>query len=247
MSPQERPVTLPVGPLRIYVLFGPKNIKMIFKNTKTLSKMEAAWMILRNMGVPREDMDIFESDHSGLAAQSSDKAAAGTRVMKKTHDLGSKYLSNGHSVNILTSRFINHFIDELDKEPLNHQYTTSLYDHFRKAMFVGSTKALVGTEFFSLCPDLADCYWDFDGAFPKVGIGLPKILFSKQYAATERMQEYCKKWVNHAWENFDPDNEEADWEESFGSGFSRNMVKVLAECGITRDGQACAMIPIIWA
>jgi hypothetical protein len=247
MSPQERPVALRAGPISIYVLFGPKNIKMIFKNSKTLSKVEATLMILRNTGMAKKDMEIFDSDKSGLSTQPSDKLAAGNRVMKLTHDLGTKYLSNGHCVSMLTTTFVNHFVDELDKTPFDYEFTTSLHDHFKKAMFVGSTKSLIGTKIFDLCPDLVNHYWEFDDGFLRVAVGLPKILFSKQYASAERMQEYCKSWVNHAWDNLDPENKEADWEENFGSSFSRNMVKVLAESGISRDGQAVSMLPIIWA
>jgi hypothetical protein len=247
MSPQDRPVTLRAGPLNIYVLFGPKNIKTIFKNSKVLDKGASTMMIFRNLGMSQEDMDVLNKDDSGLAAQPLSEVSAENRVWKNTHDLGAKYLLNGHCVNMLTNMFVKQFLKELDKEPANQSFTAFLYDYFRKAMFVASTKSLVGTEIFPLCPDLVSNYWEFDDGFLQVAVGLPRLLFPKQYAASERMLDCCRKWINHAWDNFDQRNADTDWEENFGSSYSRKMVHVLADSGLSKDGQAIAMLPILWA
>lgn len=247
MSPRGRPVKLRLGPLNIYIVFGSKSIKTIFKNSKSVSKDASTLMIFRNSSMSEKDLAIFQDDQSGFATQSLTNGPNETRVWKRTHDLGATALSNGPSVNMLTSRFIEEFVTELDMEPLNKTMTTSLYDFLKKKMFVASTISLVGTEIFRLNPGFLKTYWDFDDAFLKIALGLPKFLASKQNAALDRMTKASAKWIESAYSNLDPDDEESDWEKNFGSKYMRKTTQELEIAGMTREGQSIALLPIIWA
>jgi hypothetical protein len=119
MSPQKRPVKLRVRPIGIYLLFGDKNVKMIFKHSKVLSKKESTMAIFRNTGMPAGDMNVFSKDTSGWYPNPD--IPDEKRIWKQTHDIGTVHLSGGIPVTILTNKFIEHFTIELDKEPLNHK------------------------------------------------------------------------------------------------------------------------------
>lgn len=194
-----------------------------------------------------KDLAIFRDDQSGYGTQSLTNGPNETRVWKRTHDLGATALSNGPSVNILTSRFIDEFVTQLDLEPLNETITTPLYDFLKKKMFVASTISLVGTEIFRLNPGFVKTYWDFDDAFLTIALGLPKFLASTQNAALNRMLKACTEWINSAYGNLDPDDEDSDWEKNFGSKFMRKTAQELEIAGMTREGQAVGLLPVIWA
>lgn len=247
MSPHGRPVKLRLGPLNIYIVFGSKNMKTVFKNSKSLSKDASTLMIFRNSSMSEQDLAIFQDDQSGYGTQSLTNAPNETRVWKRTHDLGATALSSGPSVNILTSRFIEEFVTELDLEPLNEPTTTPLYDFLKKKMFVASTISLVGTEIFSLNPGFVKTYWEFDDAFLMIALGLPKFLASKQNAALDRMLKATNKWIDSAYNNLDPNDEKSDWEKNFGSKYMRKTAQELEIAGMTREGQAIALLPVIWA
>ncbi|CAG8970672.1 hypothetical protein HYALB_00003427 [Hymenoscyphus albidus] len=131
--------------------------------------------------------------------------------------------------------------------PLEKSISISLYDFLKKKMFVASTISLVGTETFRLNPGLVKTYWDFDDGFLMTAIGLPKVLIPKQYAALDRMLQASKRWIDSAYSQLDPKESDAEWEGNFGSKFIRKMTEVLAESGVSREGQAVAMLPLIWA
>ncbi|RDL36937.1 uncharacterized protein BP5553_04370 [Venustampulla echinocandica] len=209
MSSQGRPVKLRVGPVGIYILFGPKSIKMIFKNSKVLSKEDSSLMIFRGSGMTQEDMQIFEIDKSGPGRHQFVEVSEERRVWKRTHDLRGTHLANGHLVNALTCKFIGEFISELGKLPIGQAKTSSLYDFFKKARFVASEKSLVGTEIFRLNLDLVETYLDYDDSFLLMAIGLPEILYWKGHAARDRMLNAAKKWIKSASQNFDGKNVDA--------------------------------------
>ncbi|CAG8970673.1 hypothetical protein HYALB_00003428 [Hymenoscyphus albidus] len=106
MSPLGRPVKLRVGSLNMYILFGPKNMKAFFRNSKSVSKDASSIMSFKNTFKPAKDVQIFKDDQSGYGATSLTGGKNETRIWKRTHDLGNAALANGPDVNLLTSRFM---------------------------------------------------------------------------------------------------------------------------------------------
>jgi hypothetical protein len=246
-SPQQRPVRLRVGPVGIYLLFGAKNVRMIFRNSKVLSKDSSSLMIFHAAGMSKSDAAVLAHDKSGVSAVPWTDTPEEKRIWKKSHDLGTAHLANGPSVTVLTTRFVREFIELLDEQPNGRQIAVPLFDFLKNVMLQASGTSLVGSEIFRLNPDIIKTYWDYDEAFLLTAIGLPKFLYTKGYAARDRMLEASRKWIKSAWKNFDSRDDNSDWEKNFGSRYIRSQAQALASVGIGEDGQASAMLPIIWA
>lgn len=246
-APQNAPVKLLVGPIAIYVLFGDKNIRMIFKNSKVLSKDSSSKLIMRSSGMKPEDQAVFTSDTSGIGIVPQNPIPEEKRIWKKTHDTGVTHLASGPSVNQLTNGFMINFIKELNKEPEGHSFTVPLWDYVKKAMFVASTTALAGAEIFRVNPDLIKTYWDFDESFLKIAIGLPKLLYPQGPARRDRMLNSAVRWLESAHANFDERDRDSEWDPLFGSAYMRNMIADMRNGGVSTHGQAAALLSIIWA
>lgn len=108
---------MPVGPIGIYILFGDKNLKMIFKNSKVLSKHSSSKLIMKSSGMRAEDQAIFADDESGIGIVPEVPVPDEKRIWKKTHDTGVSHLASGPAVNQLTNGFMKYFSIELNKEP----------------------------------------------------------------------------------------------------------------------------------
>lgn len=153
MSPQQRPVRLRVGPIGIYVLFGDKNVKMIFRNSKVLSKDASSQMLFKNSGMGPHDISIIAHDNSGTGAVPLTDVPEEKRIWKKTHTTGTAHLASGPSVNVLTNKFTQCFARELNKEPKDKTKTVPLYNFFRDLMATGSMVSFLGSKLFELNPD----------------------------------------------------------------------------------------------
>lgn len=175
--PKQRPVKLRVGPMGIYLLFGAKNVQMIFKHSKVLSKDAISQIILQANGMGKADRAILDADKSGVGKIPLNNTPEEKRVWKKTHDLGNTHLANGHSVSILTTKFIDEFVKQLDKQPLGRPSITLLYDFVKNAMLIGSLTSLAGPQIIKLNPDFIQTYWDHENGFLLMAIGLPRFLY----------------------------------------------------------------------
>ncbi|PVH88775.1 cytochrome P450 [Cadophora sp. DSE1049] len=247
MSPQNRPVSLRVGPVDIYILFGDKNIRMIFRNSKVLSKDASSQMLFRNSGMDPRDQKIMAYDTSGTGTVPLTDIPEEKRIWKMSHATGVAHLASGPAVTVLTNKFTECFIQELNKEPKDKTMTVPLYDYFRGVMATGSMISIIGPEMYKLTPDFNKIYWDYDNAFLLMAIGMPKFLYWKGHAARNRMLAATKLWLKSAWKNTDEKSADKDWEPHFGSRFIRQLAENMDSVGLSQDGQASAFLPMIWA
>ncbi|CZR64820.1 related to cytochrome P450 7B1 [Phialocephala subalpina] len=245
-APQNAPVKLLVGPIAIYVLFGDKNIRMIFKNSKA-SKESSSKLIMRSSGMKPKDQAVFTSDTSGIGIVPQNPVPEEKRIWRKTHETGVTHLASGPSVNQLTNGFMTRFVNELNKNPVGHSFTVPVWDYVKKSMFVASTTALAGSEIFRVNPDLVKTYWDFDEAFLMIAIGLPKLLYPQGPARRDCMLNSAIRWLESAHENFDERDRDPEWDPLFGSAYMRNMIADMKNGGVSTHGQAAALLSIIWA
>jgi hypothetical protein len=238
---------LRVGPLGIYILFGEKNMRMIFKNSKTLSKDTSTHMLFRNHGMRKSDLEVVAIDRSGYGSVPMVDIPDKQRLWKNSHEVGLTHLANNTSMALLAPKFMNSFIDELNKEPIGQTLLVPMYDYLRKVMFVGSGMAVLGPELFRLNPEIVQTYWDYDEAFLLTIIGMPKLLYPKGHYSRIRLQNAIEKWIRSGWENLDEKGKKSDWEKNFGSRFTRETLYVMKEAGISTHGQAVAVMPMFFA
>lgn len=192
-------------------------------------------------------MAILAHDTSGTGKIPLTDIPEEKRIWKKTHATGNAHLASGPSVTVLTNKFTECFIQELSKEPKGKTLTVPLYAFFKKAMATGSMTSVIGSEMYKLNPDFNETYWNYDDAFLMMAIGMPKFLYWKGHAARNRMLAATKKWIKSAWKNTDRESPQEDWEPHFGSRFIRQLAENMADVGISGDGQASALLPMIWA
>ena len=248
MSPDKRPVRLRVGPATFYLLFGVKNVQLIFRSSKVLGKEKLGGMIFRSCGMNERDLAIILADDSGTAREPFHPRPEALRIHKITHDLGTSDLASGSSVNLLTSKFVQFFAEQLDKEPLGKQSTVQIARWLRQAMFLASTASLAGTEILRVNPDdLPEIYEGFEAAFGMMVTGLPRFLYSNGHRARDRFLECNKRWIDAAWKNFDENDADKEWEERFGSSYMRGQVHAFKDAGVSQHGQAAGMMILIWA
>ena len=114
-------------------------------------------------------------------------------------------------------------------------------------MFTASAIAFIGSRVFELNPDFVKTYWDYDDAFLILALGLPRLAYPKGYSARDKMLEAMKKWVKSVNAHFDEEKDgDVDWDEHFGSKFIRKQTQTLAGAGISQDGQAAAIMSLVW-
>lgn len=247
MSADRRPVKLRVGPVGIYIMFGSKNMKTIFRNSKVLTKEASSMLVFKNSDMKEEDLELLRKDRSGFASTPLIDMPEEKRLWRNTHEVGAAMLGNGTAINVLTSKFVDTFAHALNQVKVNENTAVPIYDFFKRVMFTGSATALLGTEIFKLNPDLPKLYWDYDDAFLLTAIGFPKFLYWNGYRARDRFLAATKKWIKAAAPKYDNINPNTEWEESYGSKFTRMMVKALEDGGMSQDGCASAMLSVIWA
>ncbi len=204
-------------------------------------------MLFKNSGMAAHDMSIFGQDTSGIGATPLTDVPDEKRIWKKSHATGIAHLASGPSVTVLTNKFVEIFTQELNKELQGETLTVPLYDFFKKAMATGSMVSVIGPEMYRLNPDFNKIYWDYDDAFLLMAIGMPKLVYWKGHAARTRILNATKKWLKSAWENFDQKDVEKEWEPRFGSKFMRSLVSDIESVGVSQEGQASALLTIIWA
>ena len=91
-------------------------MQAIFKNSKCLSKGTAQNEVFRGSGILESDVKICDSDRSGINPVPLTDTPEEKRLWKKVHD-NHLLLSSGPAVNKLTTKFIDEFVEELDRVP----------------------------------------------------------------------------------------------------------------------------------
>jgi hypothetical protein len=199
-------------------------------------------------GVPPADLETIKRDKSGYGAKPAIPMADHQRFWKNTHDLHGVYLSTGPSVTELTTKFLEEFNRELQKEPLRQWITVPIFDFMRERMVIASATAFTGSALLKLTPGWAKLYWEYDEAFLSLALDLLRFMNSKAYDARERMVDAAVKWLEYADANYDWNNDkDPAWEELYGSRYFRKIVRVLQYSGLTTRGQAASLLVQIWA
>lgn len=217
------------------------------KGSKSLSRDGAQEMLLANSRMKPEDLKIFVRDSSGTGAVPSIDIPDEQRLRRNYHVAAVNHLATQASTNKLTSLFMDGLNSEFDTQPKGREFTTHFYKYFRSAMLNASTEAILGTQILKLNPDFAEAFWGYDDVFLLMAVGTPKILYGKGHAALDRFLNCARKWIDSAWENFDEKDRNSEWEPHFGSRYIREVVFSLKAAGLSNDGQAVAMLALIWA
>lgn len=179
----------------------------------------------------------------------------GRRYFHDLHIL-TKHLLSGDALDELTNRFIETLCNDIDKRfPISrddqHEWETIDLCELVKSLWThASIEALIGTNVYSIWPDIDHWLWEFDATFPQIIAQYPRLLFPKPYKVREEGIKMLQQWEEEAWKaeaegkiETHPDHL---WDPYWGHAYSRQTRKYNAKNGMSARGRAGSTISIIW-
>jgi len=188
-------------------------------------------MVMKNFWnfQPRDALK-FEKDKTGrlkAPAPGTESHPESQRYWLLTHNLYHQYLSTAHYANALAAKYYSLFNERLERQPLGNWATVQLWKYMRVNMLESATVSLDGPRMLELNPNYVDAYWEFDLFAFTLVYGQPKVLNRRAYQAQDNFFSMTDRYLKSAWKEFDWDGPAADsdWDENFGSRFSRELAK----------------------
>jgi hypothetical protein len=107
---------------------------------------------------------------------------------------------------------------------------------------------MFGPHLVRLTPDFIDDLWDFVPTMGQLFLRTPRWLMPEAYRRRDRLLEGILRWHKYAREHFDESAGDPDWEECYGSRFSKARQDFFAGFEAF-DARACAAddLSFIWA
>ncbi|KAK7920062.1 hypothetical protein PG985_008084 [Apiospora marii] len=258
--PDNGPVTMRLGPISMYLIFGAENIQAIFRNSRSLSFEHMQLRIAEKVkGLPPSDTAKLGLDDSGSGSVPLNDQRGDERIWHNLHGIYLKNLTERSAVDFLTRKFVQEFAKQLDSLSWT-QNTTGLYSFLQEYQFNASTITLAGPRILNYGKDsmnkqqkqvkFSDTFWEYDAAFMTLMQGMPRFLCRKGWAARDRTLEATKMWLREATEAAETaQNKDADpeWDENFGHRLVRERNAELVKYGISFDGRAAMHMGLIWA
>ena len=250
-SPDGAPVRLRLGSIHAYLIFGAHNVQAVFRNSKDLTFEEFALRVAQKVKrLPARDAAILGADKSGSAARPLTDGPNNIRIWRTFHDIYEKNLTGIRAVSLLTNRFVNEFVIQIDTLSVDSVRNVKVNDLLQDSMLKASTRTLAGPALFEIAPDFAKHFWDYDEAFMPLLYGLPRYLCRKGWDARDRALEAVKDYLQRACEKIDWKETRRcnpDWEENFGSRLVRAREEAMMDCGISLEGRASFELGLIWS
>ncbi|KAK7978389.1 Cholesterol 7-alpha-monooxygenase [Apiospora saccharicola] len=237
--PDNGPVTMRLGPISMYLIFGAENVQAIFRNSRSLSFEHMQLRIAEKVkGLPTSDKAKLGLDDSGSGSVPLNDQRGDERIWHNLHNIYLKNLTERSAVDFLTRKFVVEFAKQIDALPWK-QTTTGLYAFLQQ--YQGKAENQV---------QFSDTFWEYDAAFMTLMQGMPRFMCRKGWAARDRTLEATKMWLREATEaaNHSQDKHaDPDWDESFGHRLVRERNAELVKYGISFDGRAAMHMGLIWA
>ncbi|KAL9117083.1 MAG: hypothetical protein Q9187_006385 [Circinaria calcarea] len=237
----------------MYLISGPSNINLIWRNSDTFTPKAIQLMGMRNiLKLKPNGASFCESDDSGRGPRPHPKSNVEpeNRIWFHTHDTSARYLSGLH-LNSLSSYFQYHLKNRIGALSLDNQWseTTDLYSLIFDIIFPTQIEALFGTSFLSLNPNFASDFREFHRGLTYLLRGYPRWLIPKTWRARERCLEDIKKW--HIESQKQQDGKILSGEEryiSYGSDYIRARKHMHAKMKLLdADAIASSELGVIWA
>ncbi|KAK8040055.1 hypothetical protein PG993_008466 [Apiospora rasikravindrae] len=257
--PDNGPVTMRLGPISMYLIFGAENVQAIFRNSRSLSFEFMQLRIAEKVkGLPQSDKAKLGLDDSGSGSVPLNEQRGDERIWHNLHSIYLKNLTERSAVDFLTHKFVAEFAKQLDALPWT-QSTTGLYAFLQRYQFNASTITLVGPRILDYgkgSDDKAEnqlqfsgTFWEYDAAFMTLMQGMPRFMCRKGWAARDRTLEATRMWLREATEAASKEGKDADpeWDENFGHRLVRERNAELVKYGISFDGRAAMHMGLIWA
>lgn len=228
----------------VYLVGGSKNIKIVFTSGWRVGNehLFANWFFPNLYGLPKEDTARFSADHSGrgrVPAPGHENLLPEERYWYGYERIYTDLLGrNSGYLKPISEYFSRRYTQRLDEQyGLGEWVTVSVMEFCKRIVSEINTEAMLGPVCLELNPGLMDAFWELDKQTFNLALGLPKWLYPTPYQKQERFFAMMRRWISHAWENFDWDGPAAGstWEPYFGARICREVVKWTKERGFTEQ------------
>lgn len=182
----------------LYVVSGPENIKTLFKQPDLHTKVYRALSFKTMCKMPKDALDFWMSDDSGMLAQPHPESQVPThlRVDHMTHASVAKFLT-GVGLKPLCDRFTRNLSQRLlvtESVGLEWVEHSDLFAFMQNELLTPAMEAMWGTKIFSMKPDFGQDIWQFSQGLPYLAKGYPRWLAPSAYKARDKCLQSVKQW-----------------------------------------------------
>ena len=182
----------------MYLISGPSNINLLWKNSHTFTPKAVQLLGMRNiLKLGSSGARFCESDNSGRGPRPHplSNVKKENRIWFLTHDSAATYLSGPH-LKPLASSLQHHLRLRIDGLSFPHGWVmnTDLYTFLYNLMFPSQIEVLFGTSFLNLNPDFPSDFRVFHQGLVYLLRGYPRWMVPKAWDARERCLKSIKDW-----------------------------------------------------
>jgi len=230
---------------------GPQNIQPMLRVTNEFGSEAFIALILKPLDMSPEDIAKFAGDKTGrLKKRAAWMSEGGGRYWYGLHRVYEDFMTRAHYSARMADRFRDVLAERLTLQPEGQWVEgVGLFGFLKQDMTESALVAMCGPRILELNPGFAELSWEFDEIAFYLLCGPPRWWDARPYQVRDRFNGAIGRYLDEAWEKFDwngPDAE-ADWEEHFGSRFSREMVKWFLDSGFTMRSTRGWMSFVIFA
>ncbi|OQD61338.1 hypothetical protein PENPOL_c017G07004 [Penicillium polonicum] len=225
-----RIVKFRLGPKKIYMVSGEKNIQAINRPSHSISPDVFFIDVMANVwGAKTEELASFAADKSGRSKNpiaGHEVKPGQVRLWHGQHHVYSEYLQRTDHANALSDKYMELFNQRLTNQPLGEWREVSLSEFFHREMAEAALVALMGSRIVELNPDFWPAMWEFARLAPRLMWGLPRWMSPKPWKIRSEFHGMCRKYLDAGDREFDwngPDVD-AEWEPLYGSRMARELI-----------------------
>ncbi|KAF9785662.1 hypothetical protein IL306_004791 [Fusarium sp. DS 682] len=232
----------------------PDQIAKVFRAQGMMVSDSIARSLERSFGMPKRAASLYERDDSGYGPNilPDSKVKPNERILLAQHDFTARNLSGEGLTSIVShyQRFLVEAFTELLKDMGDDWVEIpDLSEWMQTHVTKSAILSMYGPHMIRLNPDLVHDLWTFLPDVQNLYLGIPRWLLPAPYRLRDKILDSITRYYQHAYENYDPDGPDQDWEEFFGSRFIRNKHMELWEKFEPMDTRARAAedMSFLWA
>ncbi|KAK3070462.1 hypothetical protein LTR53_010418 [Teratosphaeriaceae sp. CCFEE 6253] len=156
-----------------------------------------------------------------------------------TARIHSEHLLSSSAVNALTSKFMETFLDRLQRDTrLGEGLEVNLYEWLWQNIFTSSTTALCGSTLLEMYPDFDHDYRTWEDNMLAMLFGKPRLFARDAYAARDATVKRLETWLEAGYNETTRDDEDVEWEPNFGARVIRKRHAFYKQQDLSLHAQA---------
>ncbi|KAK4442767.1 cytochrome P450 [Podospora aff. communis PSN243] len=232
-----------LGPRKVYIVQGADNVAPLLRVTNDAGSEAFIVGILAQLDMNKSDIDKFRRDTSSRLKRKSPWSATpdGERVWYGLHRVYEEWMTRMRFSYSMAGRYAVDFerrVTSCAEEggfAVGEGVEGGVFGFVKGAMGAASVVAMCGGRILERNPGFVELAWEFDEIAFYVLKGAPRWRDRRPFEVRDRFLGAIGRWLDEAWREFDWEGEDAEseWEEKFGSRFSREMVRWFLDQGMS--------------